>query len=157
MPEFIRKRTVLIAGFPGVGKTYAYDQLVQEGYLVTDSDSSLFPKDNFPENYVSHIVKLMNEEEPLDFIFISTHEEVRNALTAAGIEYTLVYPGQNMKEVYMKRYAERGSPQGFLDQMEKKWDQFVESVAMDSQERHIILDSITTHLLMAIRHVILKI
>lgn len=48
--------TIVIAGFPGVGKSYA--MRIDDGYngiYVRDSDSSKFPKDGFPQNYVEHI------------------------------------------------------------------------------------------------------
>ena len=45
----------VISGFPGVGKTNAYEILKARGVKVLDSDSSTFDKTHFPENYLDHI------------------------------------------------------------------------------------------------------
>lgn len=79
--------TKIIAGFPGVGKS----TLFNNGLNCTDSDSSKFPKDAFPRNYIEHIKSLLEKKEH-DYIFVSTHETVRHALLAARLNFMLVYP-----------------------------------------------------------------
>lgn len=43
----------------------------------------------FPENYIRHIKEKIGTCE---YLFVSSHEEIRSALKAAGIPFTLVYP-----------------------------------------------------------------
>lgn len=80
-------KSKVISGFPGVGKS----TLFNTGLNCSDSDSSKFDKSLFPGNYISHIQKLLNSGE-LDFVFVSSHEIVRDALISAEIPFTLVYP-----------------------------------------------------------------
>ena len=50
------KKTKLVLGFPGVGKTMYY--MKKKGKVdVLDSDSSTFPKECFPSNYIEHILE----------------------------------------------------------------------------------------------------
>ena len=77
--------TRIISAFPGTGKTYFH---THKGPLATaDSDSSHFSwiskgvrHPEFPANYIEHINDLMGK---VDYIFVSSHQDVRNALTAA--------------------------------------------------------------------------
>ena len=76
-PVVYNGKTLLICGFPGVGKTYLWNEL---RLPVTDSDSSRFRKGNFPENYVNHIKGILTNNPDNEIILISTHDIVRNEL-----------------------------------------------------------------------------
>lgn len=133
-------QTTVVCGFPGVGKSYLYNNQKRLGIFVTDSDSSLFShmmkdgekvKDpNFPQNYIQYIKSLM-EDSVIDLIFVSTHNDVRNALAASGIPYTIVYPSLSLKDVYMQRYKDRGSPESFINLMDEKFESFVHDCESD--------------------------
>lgn len=112
--------TKVISGFPGVGKS----TLFNKGLNCSDSDSSKFDKTDFPRNYIEHLKGLIAAGN-LDYIFVSSHASVRAALVDAGIDFTLVYPNIALKKEYMQRYVERGSPQPFLDLMDKQWANFI--------------------------------
>lgn len=112
--------TKIISGFPGIGKSY----LTQTSDLVvSDSDSSKFDKQYFPENYIDHI-SLITKAGNYDYVLVSSHKEVRELL-AKDHKYFLVYPDASLKEEYMERYRRRGSPQPFLDLMDKNFENFV--------------------------------
>ena len=125
--------TIIISGFPGIGKTTVYNN----GYNCTDSDSSKFDKAHFPGNYIEHIKNLIQRGD-LDYIFVSTHESVRNALVEAGIEFTVVYPEHSLKQEYMARYEGRGSPSAFLDIMSRSWDEFIQGCS-ETQAPKVVL------------------
>jgi hypothetical protein len=42
-------KTYIVAGFPGIGKSWLKNKY---GEKISDSDSSTFPKDEFPQNYI---------------------------------------------------------------------------------------------------------
>ena len=44
--------SIIISGFPGLGKSVLYKE---NKVNYSDSDSSKFSKKNFPENYIKHI------------------------------------------------------------------------------------------------------
>ena len=58
-------------------------------YINTIKDQEIKVRNpEFPKNYIEHIKENIGK---VDYIFVSTHEEVRKALTDAGIEFILVY------------------------------------------------------------------
>ena len=121
-------RTRIISAFPGTGKSY-YCDLHPNNTL--DSDSSHFSwlskKDNirnpaFPDNYIKHIRENIGKYE---FIFVSTHKVVREALLNNCIHFYLIYPNEEWKDLYLKRFKERGSSQEFIDLLDKNWDAWI--------------------------------
>lgn len=131
----MKKETLVIAGFPGTGKSYFFRNT---DFNVLDSDSSEFSwvKDEngnntkernplFPSNYMEHIKENIGKA---DIIFISTHDVVRGALKEAEIKYILVYPESGLKEEYLDRYRNRGSVEGFVNLMDKQWDTFLDEI-----------------------------
>lgn len=128
---------IVICGFPGVGKTTLFNLLKEQGIRVLDSDSSKFPKDGFPANYIEHIEQAIAED---NIVLVSTHAEVRAALAAKGINYILARPATvEQKEEYLQRYRDRGSPEPFLQLMEKNWEQFFNDVKNDASAEHFAL------------------
>lgn len=128
--------TVVISAFPGCGKTTTYEALKRDPHIeVWDSDSSRFPKDNFPANYIEHIK--LGIEQGVDVIFVSSHEIVREALREADIKFALVYPNIGLKTEYIKRYTERGNNEAFILLLDKFWDEWI--IAMDKSPSNLKL------------------
>lgn len=136
------KRTAVVAGFPGVGKSYVFNN--PEGLTVLDSDSSQFSwvegkqgeerHPDFPANYIAHIKENIGK---VDVIFVSTHTVVRKALSDAGIDFQLVYPHADLKSDYMRRYEERGSDAFFLALMDEKFHDFIEELEVSPYTQNI--------------------
>lgn len=126
----------VICGFPGVGKS----TLFNTGLKCTDSDSSKFDKADFPRNYIEHIKQQMLRDD-LDYIFVSSHDTVRAALLREGITYTLVYPSLTLKDEYIKRYEQRGSPASFIKLMSDNWTSFIVSCAEQTGCSRVVLRS----------------
>lgn len=115
------KRTVVICGFPGVGKSHLFRNPGNYTFLDSDSFSFswLYPEDGsdrmrhpqWPRNYIEHIESNLGE---VDAIFVSTHKEVRIALQKSNIEFILVYPGLEMESEYIQRYINRGNQDAFI-------------------------------------------
>ncbi len=109
------------------------------GVPVFDSDSSVFDKSEFPGNYIKHIKDVL-ATCPEVVIFVSSHDNVRAALKEAGIEYQLAYPERQLKGDYIERYKQRGSSEFFVNLMDTKWNDFIDSCESDDgAKRHIIL------------------
>jgi len=129
---------MIISAFPGTGKTH----FTKNSDLAIDSDSSTFSKDAFPENYLAH---LSFHQRNARFIFVSTHDTVRQALIEHRelfeSEFLLVYPKASLKAEYIQRYIDRGSPQGFIDLMIKSWDEFLHSCKEQKGFIHVELDA----------------
>lgn len=125
----------VFSGFPGIGKSSVFRD--SQGYRVADSDSSTFPKgDAFPANYLTHI----QETRPtVDILLVSSHDIVRDEMEEYGIPFYLVYPTMDQKQDYMQRYRERGSPEPFLDLMDKNWDKFITGCQQQDGCTHVVL------------------
>lgn len=113
---------LLVSAFPGVGKS----TMTKDHPEISDSDSSRFPKDNFPANYIAHIKERLAENKPT---FISSHDSIRKALLEEGIPYILVYPHPLLKSEYIERYKNRGNSESFIEQLDIHWDSWIAGCA----------------------------
>ncbi len=113
-------KTKIYSVFPACGKTWLYKHQDDYGIKILDSDSSRFSWDytcvdqngnpigcvrkvrnpNFPQNYIDHIKENIGK---VDYIFVSSHDLVRNALDIEGIDFTIVYPEHRCKEEWIGR------------------------------------------------------
>lgn len=150
----------VICAFPGTGKstihskgmdlglypvrddgTALYRSILGYRTKVYDSDSSKFDKAEFPDNYIQHMMKCLWREvvSPNGFLFLaSSHENVREMMTKRKIPYVLVYPDRSLKNEYIERYKQRNSPKAFIDLMDKKWDEFIDSCEKDENTKIVL-------------------
>ena len=142
LKEMTEKNTKVVSAFPGVGKSHYYRsnniQNFQTGdnRIVMDSDSSKFPKSNFPENYMQHIKRHIGVA---DIILVSSHDVVRDALVKEGIPFTLVYPDKKMKKEFIQRYINRKSDPKFIELLDKNWDNWITEMENQTGCEHIVL------------------
>lgn len=135
--------TVLVAAFPGTGKSYYVDYGEGSGYMpqgfATDSDSSKFDKSNFPENYITHIEQKIKEGYAR--IFISSHKKVRDALVLHNLPFILIYPAKELKDEYLERYKKRGNNEKFIELVSNNWDNWLNECKSQIGCSHIELKS----------------
>ena len=150
----VTKQTKIISAFPGTGKSYAIKEIKNKypGIELLDSDSSSFSwiavdddtsiikqrvysnnylhirqghkerNPEFPNNYIQHIKENIGK---VDFILVSSHQVVRDALQENNIPYTLVYPDKKLIAEYVGRYYMRGSETPFINTLIMNWDQWL--------------------------------
>ena len=128
------EKVKVIAGFPGIGKSNFVEH--NKELKIKDSDSSEWDKKDFPDNYLNYIENIIKDGYT---ILCSTHKDVRDGLEERNIDYILVYPEENLKEEYIKRYSDRGSPEKFVEMMNDKWEEFIESCDESSPYERIRL------------------
>ena len=112
--------TKIYSVFPACGKTWLYKHQEDYGLRILDSDSSQFNwmlknidengnvlrgmrrvrNPDFPNNYIKHIKENIGK---YDYIFVSSHASVREALDEEGIDFTIVYPELSCKEEWIGR------------------------------------------------------
>jgi hypothetical protein len=129
-------KTKIISAFPGTGKSYYYKNNLK---TTLDSDSSQFqwlnitkngsrdggnliPNPKFPQNYINHIKNNIGKYE---FIFVSSHNIVREALKNNCLYFYLLVPDIDDKDIYIKRYKDRGDHPKFIDKISKNWEQWI--------------------------------
>ena len=128
---------MVISAFPACGKSFYF----KNNGRSLDSDSSNFQwlqgedgsrirNPEFPNNYIKHIKENMNNNN-IDFIFVSSHEEVREAMQKENIPYVLVYPNSDLLAEWIGRCYLRGSTIAFIERLRENWDSWVETCHKD--------------------------
>jgi hypothetical protein len=136
-PKESKYRIKVYSAFPGTGKS-TYSDISDLGVL--DLDSSKFPKEDFPENYIKHIEEKINDPS-IDRILVSSHKTVRDALEKYNIPFVLVYPKRSLKDEYIRRYRLRGNPESFINLLDEYWDEWISEMSEQRNCEKVILDS----------------
>ena len=128
-------RTRIISAFPGTGKSVYHKN---HPTTTLDSDSSNFSwvevdgvklrNPQFPANYIEHIKENIGKYE---FIFVSSHAEVRNALKDNCIFFYWITPVPERKEEFIQRYKDRGNQEGFIKLLEGNWEKWMNEFYLD--------------------------
>ena len=142
--------SVLIFGFPGIGKTYAFEHQEELNLTLQDSDSSHFhwvypegdeefknpvldeygekvPHPAWPSNYAQYIELTGREQvKKPDYIMISTHEIVMNTLANLKFESFTIIPDKSAKNYFLELYKKRGSNEAFIKMMSDNWEGFID-------------------------------
>jgi hypothetical protein len=137
------KETTVISAFPAVGKSWLFNELSNKGISVLDSDSSKFSwlsegvrNPDFPKNYISHIKENIGK---VDYIFVSSHKEVRSEMNFNLISYILVYPHESLIKEYIERFTKRGNDEKFIEFICKNWFQFINDLKNEDCRQKIQL------------------
>lgn len=136
---------MLIAGFPGVGKSTAakmftdvfgenicIDLESSDYHWIIDKDGNKHQHPEWPMNYVNAAKILLYETrglkdyENLKFICISTHKDTLQILNDQEVEFCIVTPF--FKDEALKRYKERGSSPDFIKSMDDNWDKYMDDI-----------------------------
>lgn len=125
-------RTKIISAFPGTGKSTFHNKNKDNSI---DSDSSEFSwvidegikkrNPEFPANYINHIKENIGKVE---FIFVSSHAEVREALLDSCLFFYLVYPDPSRKSEFIDRYKQRGNDDSFVKLLDNNWETWMEDI-----------------------------
>lgn len=132
----------IISAFPACGKSYLFKN---SGYKIADSDSSLFSWESpgvrhkdFPNNYMAHINSILEKN---DYVFVSSHKVVRDALVAQGFTFTLVYPDISLKDEWLERCRNRGNDEGFINMLDTNWEKFILEIEAETGYNKVKLQS----------------
>jgi hypothetical protein len=123
-------RTKIVSAFPGTGKSTFFrnnkdksiDSDSSEFSWVIDENGNKVRNPDFPRNYIQHIKENIGKYE---YIFVSSHKEVRDALVDNCIFFYLAYPSRDRKEEFIKNYKARGDDDKFIELVEKNWDNWI--------------------------------
>lgn len=123
---------IIIAGFPGVGKSEAAKLIpgvvmdVESSDYHWNEDKSLNPL--WPDNYLDY-VKILLETDGLEeykdllYICISTHADTLKRLRKLQIPFVIAVPED--KEETIARYKERGNSEAFIKQLDEHWEEWM--------------------------------
>jgi hypothetical protein len=126
------KNTKIISAFPAVGKSWLFEQLKNSDKVVLDSDSSKFSwlsegvrNPDFPNNYIQHIKENIGKA---DYIFVSSHKEIRAEMNYQNVSYTLVFPHESLIKEYIERFTNRGNDLKFIEFISNNWFHFIDDM-----------------------------
>jgi len=129
--EYVSSK-IIIAGFPGVGKSEAAKLIpgvvmdVESSDYHWNEDKSLNPL--WPDNYLDY-VKILLETDGLEeyrdllCICISTHADTLKRLRKLQIPFVIAVPED--KEETIARYKERGNSEAFIKQLDEHWEEWM--------------------------------
>lgn len=144
--------TQIYSVFPACGKTWLCKHQKDYDLKILDSDSSEFSwirsngvkerNPDFPNNYIKHIKENIGK---YDYIFVSSHASVREALDNECIDFAVVYPSTDCFAEWVgrcfirDRRGETGCNPGMLYD---NWTHWInECVATGRAHNEIILES----------------
>ncbi len=134
------KRAIIISGFAGIGKTGLVEHdSFYEGKKIFDLSSSYFRKNEGWEKNYCDIVESISKE--YDYIFISNHKQVVDEMLKRGLKFYIVYPMQNCRDEYVRRFIERGNSEEYITKFIKNWDRFISELDNVKSENKIKLRS----------------
>lgn len=133
--------TTIVAGFPGVGKSYiatrfprAVRDLESSDYhWVVDEEGNKIENPEWPKNYIETIAALDRSGMYMN-VMVSSHKMIREEMAKAGIKYTNVYPENTpeMKKLIIERYRSRGSSLEFIELLDAHWDEYIAEMENDT-------------------------
>ena len=125
--------TTIVAAWPGSGKTTLCRNNPK---TYAEIECWEYRKGDFPCNYVQDVLKAVGETK---YLFISIDPVVSKELNKMGIEIQLVYPENQLKEEYHRRYKERGSNLEFIDAYDRYSDVWLDDVKELDYGNHTVL------------------
>lgn len=125
----MNKKTIIISAFPACGKTHMFES-GYENSVILDSDSSKYSwlddgvtrNPNFIDDYINHIKSNIGK---VDYILVSSHIDVRNALEKNNLCWAYVVPSKGMLNEWVGRCYRRGNKAVFIDLLINNWDDWV--------------------------------
>ena len=130
------KKSIVIAGFPGIGKT----TLARKYKNVCDLDSVAYNWDNaeytdfseeqikgmtrnpnpfWPQNYIGEIKAKMQE---YDILLVKSNPDILELYDKENISYMICYPCKEALEEYRQRYIKRGNSAEYIERTLGSYD-----------------------------------
>lgn len=140
-------KTQIIAGYPGIGKTYmikAFSSVIDlessDYHWIYDNSVDFFDYErrkgnanrklnpNWPSNYITAICEAYEKNE-FSYILIAGKLEVVELLSNCHVLFTIVVPNKGLKEEYKERYLKRNNTNQFISFVLPRWDNYMEQIS----------------------------
>jgi hypothetical protein len=93
-------------------------------------------RDDWPLNYIEAIQAALEDQK---LLLIPTDLHVLWLLRQEEIPYCLCYPQRSAKEIYRRRFMDRGNTEQFIDVFIGGWDGYITAFERDAYGKHIVL------------------
>ena len=121
---------ILISAFPGLGKTYLYQQY-KDRLKILDLNTGRFEGDDFPGNYIAEVEKRLND---YDLILLSSDRNVRYALNDAGLDFDLFYPSKDRKNELVEIYVTNRKSRDFIMNLDHNFYNLIDEIEDEDLE-----------------------
>ena len=121
---------ILVSAFPGLGKTYLYQQY-KDRLKILDLNTGRFEGDDFPGNYIAEVEKRLND---YDLILLSSDRNVRYALNDAGLDFDLFYPSKDRKNELIEIYVTNRKSRDFIMNLDHNFYDLIDEIEDEDLE-----------------------
>ena len=121
---------ILVSAFPGLGKTYLYQQY-KDRLKILDLNTGRFEGDDFPGNYIAEVEKRLND---YDLILLSSDRNVRYALNDAGLDFDLFYPSKERKNELIEIYVTNRKSRDFIMNLDHNFYNLIDEIEDEDLE-----------------------
>ena len=121
---------ILVSAFPGLGKTYLYQQY-KDRLKILDLNTGRFEGDDFPGNYIAEVEKRLND---YDLILLSSDRNVRYALNDAGLDFDLFYPSKERKNELVEIYVTNRKSRDFIMNLDHNFYDLIDEIEDEDLE-----------------------
>ncbi len=133
--------TIVVSGFPAIGKSFiakklptmARDLESSDYHWIINNEGKKILNSKWPMNYISDI-KALEKSGMYRNVLVSSHEEIRKTMASAGIKYTNVFPENTpqMKKIILERCRCRHNTEEFITNLDEHWNDYIDSLLNDS-------------------------
>lgn len=131
---------LIVSGFAGIGKSY-FAEKYKDKYDILDLDSSSYSwitkddgtKEKNPCFALDYLEAINDMRKCVDFLFVSTHEDIRREMKRHAIPFITVCPKREAKDQWIKRLKKRNPDDRIIPIMEENWDKFLDGLDLDSK------------------------
>lgn len=144
---------LVVAAFPGSGKSYYSEELDQSGSSVSVEVSDLLLKyysfntervnleiSEIYQKYSLFIDEKINDGYSIIFI-PAFYDDVLELMRFEKYRIVLVYPKQDLLNEYLTRYKSRGSDGIYIEKISREWNDSLDKLKSIAGCRHIELNS----------------
>jgi len=126
--------TILCAAFCGTGKTHICEKT---NINAIEIEYWKYKDKGLEKEYVEDI---KNHLGKVEYIFIATDPEGLKLLHNEGLNITLIYPKNELRNEYLDRYLDRDSSHDFIGVFMKYWNPWINQLKEQDYCKHIVLD-----------------
>ena len=124
--------------FPVQGYHYHHQNV--DKYDILDLDSSSYSwitkedgtKEKNPCFALDYLEAINDMRKCVDFLFVSTHEDIRSEMKRHCIKFITVCPKREAKDQWIERLKKRNPNDRIIPIMEENWDKFLDGLDLKS-------------------------
>lgn len=115
---------IIVSGFPGCGRQFLKTNC-RDGITVENVKVSDFESDEFPDNYVDHLLSIVDKT---DIVLISSHPAICEELNARGVDFDLFYPERSRRNEFVENFVLAHKPAKQIQEIDNKWMEWIDLI-----------------------------